>query len=242
MYQDVIDNFDLVEQQVIAPELRNANPAIYWVVQLILRKKDFEDTTKEASFNPFKRGGHEYFMRQWFVSGVEDLESHRESMITWVDLTGGRLYFNLDAKDMRKTLANQVVNNAGMLANFNQQDIRAFVNNFYSVPRLADNSVSQARYVMLDVDYTDGRTQEERASLLDELQTTITTHGLPRSWITVNTVNGTHIFTKIRGGKYGNVNTYELSKLLDEFNQAHQDIHAEAKYNSNTILYFKKHH
>lgn len=240
MNDNEIDNFDLIKHEVIEPELRLGNPGAYWVVQLILRSKDFPDREK-VTFAPFKNKGHEYFVRQWLINSSEELERHRESMIAWAKMTGGRLYFNIDAKDMRKTLANQVVNSTNMLANFNSDNVKTFVNNFYSVPRLADNSISKSRYVLLDVDFKNPDVDDNfKAYALSSLIGALSASGIPSVWTTVKTVSGYHVFTKIRGEKNANVDTLKLGKVLEEFRNEWTAVEVDEKYNSSTILYYKR--
>lgn len=235
-----IDNFDYIAKNVM--ETANSSDSTFWVVQLVLRKKDFPEGTILKPFSNKGKRSQEYYIRNWLIRNSEELFAHKESMVRWAQLTGGRLYFNLDIKDMKKVLAMDIVNNANMLANFNSDCIHSYKKNFDSVVRLPENSVSGERYVLIDFDMDPRDTRidrEEFDNAVHFLCSKLTQHNLGKKHHVLHTVSGYHVFCRIRDKVNGNVNTKELSDYLNElYDPCDSPIQAEPKYNSSTLLYY----
>lgn len=209
----MLDNFDIIQT------LMQPNTDCFYVISIIQRAKDFAEGFSE-------RKHKEHFIRHYFVRDSKELQDVKQSIIDICNMYKARAYFGLDAKNIKKVIAEQIKVETDLLVN-SEQAVQIYRKNFQSIPRKAECSESKLRYVHIDADFND-------SELLKLLRTELNRFKLTE----ISSPNGTHFVGKIRREE-GNIDVQNLGNILADFRVKHniRDNELELKKNSMIVLY-----
>ena len=178
-----------------AEEMR---PGFFHPVSLVIRRKDFADHAAIDVFKTRGRRSQEYFIRHWLVRSSKELRDRFEAMSRWADMFHGRLYFGLDAKDLKKVLSAQIAFEAGELSDIDESSVSAYCHSFHSIPRQSETSVTALRCFMVDADVAPGAGGAEVAAAAENLKR-IAESASPFRVFVFPSKTGFHLAGRIRG-------------------------------------------
>lgn len=209
----MLDNFDSIQN------LMQNNKDCFYVISIIQRAKDFENEFSE-------RKHKEHFIRHYFVKDAKELLDIKQNIIDICKMYNARAYFGLDAKNIKKVIAEQIKVETDLLVN-SEQAIQIYRKNFQSIPRKAECSESKLRYVHVDTDF-------KNTELLNALRDVLN----PFKLTEINSPNGVHFVGRIRR-EDGNIDVQKLGNTLADFRTKNniKDNELELKKNSMIVLY-----
>lgn len=212
----MLDNFNVIQN------LMQNNQDCFYVISIIQRAKDFNEFN--GGFN--NRKHKEHFIRHYFVKNANELLNIKQNIIDICNMYNARAYFALDAKNIKKVIAEQIKVETDLLVN-SEQAIHIYRKNFQSIPRKAECSESKLRYVHVDADFKD-------EDLLNALRTELN----PFKLTEIDSPNGEHFVGLIRR-EDGNINVQKLGNALADFRACNciKDNELELKKNSMIVLY-----
>lgn len=209
----MLDNFKVIQNLI------QDNQDCFYVISIIQRAKDFND-----GFN--NRKHKEHFIRHYFVKDANELKDLKQNIIDTCNMYNARAYFGLDAKNIKKVIAEQIKVETDLLVN-SEQAIHIYRKNFQSIPRKAECSESRLRYVHVDADFKD-----------EDLLSTLRTELNPFKLTEIDSPNGVHFVGLIRR-EDGNINVQKLGNALADFRTKNciKENELELKKNSMIVLY-----
>ena len=106
----MLDNFNVIQN------LMQNNQDCFYVISIIQRAKDFNEFN--GGFN--NRKHKEHFIRHYFVKDTNELKDIKQNIIDICKMYNARAYFALDAKNIKKVIAEQIKVETDLLVNSEQ--------------------------------------------------------------------------------------------------------------------------
>ena len=171
-----VDNRDVI-RRLIEDNLSESTDDGFYKFEAIIRKKDNPDNI----FMKNHKGS--FLVHSWLIKTLNDYDKYMDEMVSLCNLTGARLYMNLDKRSTEKTVIKLADDTQELLKHIIRKNLVSTKNTFNilnSITSRKEVSVHSTRKYLFDVDcrdvnvlacvinlVTDNNTAERNVTVLD---------------------------------------------------------------------------
>lgn len=165
-----------------------------------------------------------FLVHSWVVKTLNQYDKYIDEMVKLCDLTGARLYVNLDQKSTEKLvidLADSSMSLIKQMLRNNQISTKNTFNLLNSITSRGTTSIHDTRKYLFDVDSKDVKVLSQTLNLITA------NNSIERCMVVLDSPNGWHVV----------VDRFNLEDIREKLNSM-EDV--EVKDNALTVVYFNK--